>query len=70
MFETLFEYYLDDLKGSKQSSIYDSFLKEMDSSYLKNNTDKRKVIDYIAGMTDDYFVNQYRLISKKHCQKV
>jgi len=31
----------------------------MDSDYLNNNTNVRKVIDYIAGMTDDYFLKQH-----------
>lgn len=70
MFEALFEYYLNDIKTEQKSSIFTTFLDEMDEKYLKNNTDERKVIDYLAGMTDDYFVKQYRLMSKKHCQKV
>ena len=32
----------------------------MDSSYINNNTDIAKVIDFIAGMTDEYFYKQYQ----------
>jgi dGTP triphosphohydrolase len=34
------------------------FLNDMDKSYLDNTNDKRKVIDFIAGMTDDLFVKE------------
>ena len=33
-----------------------------DNDYLKNNSDARKVIDFIAGMTDDFFINEYKKI--------
>ena len=36
----------------------------MDEEY-KKNTDARIVIDYIAGMTDDYFVREYNNNCKK-----
>jgi dGTP triphosphohydrolase len=35
----------------------------MNDDYLKNETVNRKVIDYIAGMTDNYFLRQY----ENHC---
>jgi dGTP triphosphohydrolase len=34
----------------------------MDEDYLNNTTDERKVIDYIAGMTDDFIVSEYNSI--------
>ena len=38
----------------------------LDKEYLEKTSNERKVIDYIAGMTDDYFLNEYkRLIDKK-----
>lgn len=59
----LFEHYLADLtKKNYQSEIYQTFLNEMDKNYLKDTSDKRKIIDFIAGMTDEYFikcVNKY-----------
>ena len=36
----------------------------MDESYLNNTTDERKVIDFIAVMTDEYFLYQYKKIQK------
>ena len=34
----------------------------MNDDYKKNNSDERIVIDYIAGMTDEYFNRQYKNI--------
>lgn len=60
IFNKLFEKYLLDLNSNnKNSDIYTVYLNYMDSNYLKNNTNEQKVIDYMAGMTDDYIVNQY-----------
>ena len=39
--------------------IYKLFLNEMSIEYLQSTNSARKVIDYIAGMTDDYFIYQY-----------
>ncbi|MFB0559800.1 MAG: deoxyguanosinetriphosphate triphosphohydrolase family protein [Candidatus Lokiarchaeia archaeon] len=60
MFEQLFEKYCQDLdKEIKSSSIYRYFLDDMDGDYRKNTDKERIVIDYIAGMTDDFFNNEY-----------
>ena len=65
MFNLLFETYLKDLKeNSKKTSIYKMFLDDMTDEYINNNSKERQVIDYIAGMTDDYFKNEYTLIKK------
>lgn len=54
----LFYKLLNDLnKDNKDSIIYKDFLINMDKEYLDNNSNKQKVIDYIAGMTDEYFKN-------------
>lgn len=61
MFTTLFELYLRQLDTQdEKSDIYQVFLKGMNEEYLKNNSNARKVIDYIAGMTDDYFISEYQ----------
>lgn len=61
MFQNLFEYYLNQLKKEDTNSdIYQVFLKDMNENYLKNTIDARKVIDFIAGMTDDFFIEQYQ----------
>ncbi len=60
MYRTLFTYYLKDLKEKEnQSEIYQLFLGDMDDNYLINTSDEQKVIDFIAGMTDDYFKMMY-----------
>ena len=57
--EKLYYYLLDDLnKNKKNSKIYKTFLIDMDENYINNTDNKRIVIDFIAGMTDDYFINQ------------
>lgn len=61
MFNKLFETYLEDIKkNNEQSDIYKVYLNDMNDNYLKETTDARKVIDYIAGMTDDYFIKSYK----------
>ena len=64
----LFNEYLNDIDNNNyDSDIYKIFLNTMDDSYLKNTDSKRKVIDYIAGMTDEYFVKMInKLLIKKH----
>jgi dGTPase len=59
MFELLFEKYYDDLEsGNEESDIYREFLDGMSWEY-KNETPPAEVVrDFIAGMTDDYFLGQ------------
>ena len=60
MYEQLFRRHCQDLENNSQDSpIYES-IHDMDDIYLQNTSDKRMVIDYIAGMTDDFFYNQYQ----------
>ena len=67
MFKAVFEHYLNDVKGKNNTSdIYQVFLGDMDDRYLINTSDEQQVIDYIAGMTDDYFTNQYNKIINKN----
>ena len=55
----LFSKYLSDLENNNyESEIYRIFLDDMNSKYKENNSNKRIVIDFIAGMTDDYFMKQ------------
>ncbi|MBP3461008.1 MAG: HD domain-containing protein [Bacilli bacterium] len=65
-FRFLFETYLKQIEEKQDEKIFKVFLNEMDKEYLEKTSNERKVIDYIAGMTDDYFLNEYkRLIDKK-----
>ncbi len=60
MFNHLFNTYLKALNNQdKTNSIYTVYLNHMKDDYIKNNTNERISIDYIAGMTDEYFLNEY-----------
>ncbi len=60
MYRTVFKYFLSDLKQKhNDSEIYQLFLGNMDDCYLISTSDEQKVIDFIAGMTDDYFTKMY-----------
>jgi len=64
MFETVFNKCLHILKNNLTNyNIYKNFLNKMDEKY-KENTKARIVIDYIAGMTDDYFIKEYNKLKK------
>lgn len=64
MYNTLFKSYKKALeKGDTSNDIYKVFLNGMCADYLNSTSNVRKVIDYIAGMTDDYFINRYNEVS-------
>lgn len=59
-FNKLYEVYYDALINDKKSNIiWKDFLSNMDEEYLKNNIPGQIVIDYISGMTDNYFEKEY-----------
>jgi dGTPase len=61
MFRELFQCYVNDIKGkNKKSQIYSGFLDNMSSDYCEHNSGERIVVDFISGMTDDYFNNEYK----------
>lgn len=65
MFETVFNGCLEQLKSDdKKALIYVNFINNMSYDYLSKNSHERIVIDYIAGMTDDYFIKEYNLIKR------
>lgn len=45
-------------KNDRNSKVYKNFLYDKDSNYLDNTCNRRIVLDYIAGMTDEYFIKQ------------
>lgn len=60
-FNKLFDLYLEHITQNKiKEDIYTVFLNDMDNSYIINNTPQRIVIDYLAGMTDNFFNYQYQ----------
>lgn len=64
MFNTLFSSYLNDLTyNNKDSTIFKVYLDNMSDEYKQNNSDKRIVIDFISGMTDRFFMEEYSKIA-------
>jgi len=65
-FNMLFDKYLKDIeKSNKASEIYREFLNWKNEDYIKNNNSKRIVIDFLAGMTDEYFISKYKELDTK-----
>ena len=61
MFELLFDKYLRDLEtGNEDSDIFREFLEGMSGDYRDQTSGAGIVRDFIAGMTDEYFLNQCR----------
>ena len=59
----LFKKYLDDItSNNKESIIYKIFLTDQSADYLKNTPEKRMAIDFIAGMTDDLFIEEVKKV--------
>ncbi len=59
LFEYLFERYLNDIEqGRENSVIFLRFLKDMDDHYMRDHSPAEVVRDFIAGMTDKYFLRQ------------
>jgi dGTPase len=61
MFRLLFEKYLRDLEtGNQASDIYTEFLEGMSREYTDGALPAEVVRDFVAGMTDEYFLSQCR----------
>ena len=59
LFEILFEQYCNDIETENRSSvIFNGFLKDMSDDYINNHSKVEIVRDFIAGMTDQYFLRQ------------
>ena len=58
-YRILFEQYLEDLEHEQRKSvIFTEFLNRMDKQYLEQNSKAAMVRDFMAGMTDNYFIAQ------------
>ncbi len=70
MFRTVFYSNLEYLKNEDKSApiCYD-YLSHMTPDYRNNTSLERIVIDYIAGMTDEYFKKEYNKIIDKKSDK-
>lgn len=58
LFHILFEKYQKDL-NQKQGDIYDLYYKQMCEDYTKTNIYGKIVVDFMAGMTDQFFIDQF-----------
>ncbi len=57
----IFKRYLEDIENHNVDSIiYKIFLNSQVDEYLLTTSDKRKVIDFIAGMTDELFLREIK----------
>lgn len=55
----IYQKYLEDIKANNRDSIiYQMFLNYQSDEYINNTSNKRMVIDFIAGMTDDLFLQE------------
>ena len=53
----LFDYFLNDLKENKERSyLWENFLYSKTDVYLEETSPEQRVIDYLAGMTDGFFM--------------
>lgn len=60
----LFYKLLDDLNNKNEDSIiYKVFINNMPIEYTNKNDNKKIVIDFIAGMTDDYFMKLLKTVN-------
>ena len=60
-FNFLYNIYIEAIDSKYlDNSIYKDFLNNMDEKYLINTPKGIKVIDFIAGMTDNYFEREYK----------
>ena len=60
LFTMLFEMRLEELEtDDRRSDIFSRFLADMSESYMADHSPAEIVRDYIAGMTDRYFLHQF-----------
>lgn len=63
IYEMLFDKFLDDIQEeNKKSKIYKHFLEDVNRMYLEEQSPAEKVRDFIAGMTDEYFISTFKNI--------
>lgn len=67
-YETLFEHYLSQLLKGEATKPVD-LMTDMDAGYLASHAPAAMVCDYIAGMTDDFFLKQAASVGCKIPEK-
>lgn len=63
VFNELFIFYKENI-DDPTCSINQIFLNSMCEEYNKNNDTNRKIIDYLAGMTDDFILKEYKKLNQ------
>jgi dGTPase len=58
LFRMLYEKYLEDLQNER-GFIYEEYYKKMSQAYTEGNSYGKIVVDFIAGMTDNFFIEQF-----------
>ena len=59
MFIMLYQKYLKDIEG-KVGDIYNLYYSAMNEDYTKSNKCGKIVVDFMAGMTDKFFIDQFQ----------
>lgn len=63
-FNMLYDTYLKDIEYNRQDSVINSvFLKHMSKEYIEDTDKRRIVIDFISGMTDEFFLSEYKKVN-------
>lgn len=60
MFTMLFDVYCKQMQLRQKDSFMYRYWRRMSAHYRKTTHQKRAVVDFIAGMTDDFFNNQFK----------
>ncbi len=64
---SLYDKYMEDLKSENTASlIYQDFLLHMSKEYVNLTSKERMVIDFLAGMTDEYLTREINLLLSKN----
>jgi dGTPase len=58
LFRMLYDKYVEDLEN-KRGYIYEEYYKKMSQTYTESNSYGKIVVDFIAGMTDKFFIEQF-----------
>ncbi len=69
-YNALFRHYLAQLQEKRQDPLQADLMTDMDQSYLEDQSPAAMVCDFIAGMTDDYFLRQAAAIGCEVPEKI
>ena len=61
-YRKLFEYYLDHIDNNRISRLTVDLMSDLKEQYISSQPSAARVRDFIAGMTDDYFISQAEAI--------